>query len=137
MKIIIDSNILFSALIKDSKTRRIILEYEGFFLFPQYIFEEMEEHIGELLKKSKLPKNDFNTLLAIILKKVMIIPNNALLPYRSKALGIVKEVDKDDVLFVACALAYPDSIIWSNDKRLKNQKSVRVLNTKEMSKTPH
>lgn len=132
MKIILDSNILFSALIKDSKARRIILEYEGFFLFPQYIFEEMEEHIEELLKKSKLPKNEFNTLLAIILKKVMIIPNNVLFPYRNKALDIVKDIDKDDILFVACALAYPNSIIWSNDKRLKNQKSVRVLNTNEI-----
>ncbi|MBI2208621.1 PIN domain nuclease [Candidatus Woesearchaeota archaeon] len=111
MKIILDSNILFSALIKDSKARRIILEYEGFFLFPQYIFEEMEEHIEELLKKSKLPKNEFNTLLAIILKKVMIIPNNVLFPYRNKALDIVKDIDKDDILFVACALAYPNSII--------------------------
>ena len=69
MKIIIDSNILFSALIKDSKTRRIILEYEGFFLFPQYVFEEMEKHIEELLKKSKLSKQEFNTLLTIFLKK--------------------------------------------------------------------
>ena len=44
MKIIIDSNVLFSALIKDSVTRKIILEYGDFFLFPEFIFEEMEKH---------------------------------------------------------------------------------------------
>ena len=80
MKIILDSNILFSALIKDSKTRRIILEYEGFYLFPQYIFEEMEYHTEELLRKSELSKQEFNTLLAIILKKVTIVPNKSMLP---------------------------------------------------------
>ena len=134
MKIILDSNILFSALIKDSKTRRIILEYEGFYLFPQYILEEMEYHIEELLRKSGLSKQEFNTLLAIILKKVTIVPNKSMLPFRSKALEIVKDIDKDDVLFVACALTYPDSIIWSNDKKLKRQKAVRVLDTEEILK---
>ena len=134
MKIVIDSNILFSALIKDSKTRKIILEHEGFFLFPQYIFEEMEKHMGMLLKKSRLPKHEFNTLLTILLKKVVIVPNDILLPFRKQALEIVKEIDKDDVLFIACALAYPESIIWSNDKKLKNQKSIRILNTDEISK---
>lgn len=133
MKIVLDSNILFSAIIKDSKTRRIILEYEGLFLFPQYIFEEMEEHLDELLRKSKLSKQDFNTLLSIFLRKVAIVPNEVLLPYRQRALDIVKNIDKDDVLFIACALAYSDSVIWSNDKKLKNQKVVRVLNTDEFS----
>ena len=133
MKIVLDSNILFSALVKDSKTRRIILEYEGFFLFPQFIFEEMEKHIEELLKKSKLSKQEFNTLLTTLLKKVVIVPNDVLLPFRRKALDIVKNIDKDDVLFVACVLAYPESIIWSNDKKLKTQKSIRVLNTNEIS----
>ena len=132
MKIVIDSNILFSALTKDSKTRRIILEYEGLFLFPQYIFEEMEKHIELLLKKSRLSKQEFNTLLTILLKKVVVVPNGILLPFRKQALEIVKEIDKDDVLFIACALAYPESIIWSNDKKLKKQKSVKVLNTEEI-----
>ena len=134
MKVVIDSNILFSALIKDSKTRKIIIEHEGFFLFPQYIFEEMEKHIEMLLKKSRLPKHEFNTLLTILLKKVVVVPNEILLPFRKQALEIVKEIDKDDVLFIACALAYPESIIWSNDKKLKNQKSIRILNTDEISK---
>jgi len=39
MKIVIDSNILFSALIKDSTTRRLILEYEEPFSF-QNIFSQ-------------------------------------------------------------------------------------------------
>lgn len=133
MKIVLDSNILFSTLIKESKTRRIVLEYEGLFLFPQYIFEEMEEHMDELLQKSKLPKQDFNALLSILLKKVAIVPNEVLLPHKKKALDIVKNIDKDDVLFIACALAYSDSVIWSNDKRLKNQKIIRILNTDEIA----
>lgn len=132
MNIIIDSNILFSALIKDSKTRKIILEYDGFFLFPSFIFEEMQKHKAELLKKSKMPEGDFNNLLQLILRKVFIIPNEVLLPYRKEAFEIANNIDPDDIIFVACAIAYPDSIIWSNDRKLKKQSKVKVLDTKEI-----
>jgi len=132
MNIVIDSNILFSALIKDSFTRDIILKYTGFFLFPDFIFEEVENHKEELLEKSKLNKPDFDNLLRLILKKVFIVPNEVLSPYKKEALEIVKDIDVDDVMFAACALAYPNSIIWSDDKKLKKQSKIKILNTKEI-----
>ena len=134
MKIIIDSNVLFSALIKDSITRKIILDYDSLFLFPSYIFEEMEKHKKELFLKSGMDEDEFYTLLELILKKVLVIPNEMFVPYRKEALSIVKDIDPDDVIFVACALAYSSSIIWSDDKRLKNQNKVNVLSTKEIKK---
>ena len=51
MRIILDSNILFSALIKNSFTRKKLLEYQGHFLFPEIIFQEIEKHKEELRKK--------------------------------------------------------------------------------------
>jgi predicted nucleic acid-binding protein len=53
MNIVIDSNILFSALIKNSLTRKIILEYNGLFLFPEFIFEEMNKHEIKVLNTSE------------------------------------------------------------------------------------
>lgn len=50
MNVVIDSNVLFSALIKDSTTRRVILEYGGLFLFPALLLDEAQEHLNELLK---------------------------------------------------------------------------------------
>ena len=134
MKIIIDSNILFSALIRDSFTRRLILEYEEQFLFPEFIFEEMEKHKEELFRKSGMTTEDLNKLLQLIIKKILIVPNSILIPYRKEALEIIKEIDIDDVLFIACALAYPNSILWSNDKDLKKQNKVTVLSTAEIIK---
>ena len=134
MRIIIDSNVLFSALIKDSTTRKIILEYAGLFLFPEFIFEEMEKHKRELFRKSGMPENDFNRLLQMLLQKVVIVPNEFLKPYRTEALEIIRDIDPDDVLFMACVLAYPNSILWSDDKNLKTQTRVKVLNTQEIMK---
>lgn len=132
MNIIIDSNILFSALIKDAITRKIILNYDGYFLFPSFIFEEMEKHKDELLKKSKMRKHDFNKLLNILLQKVIIIPSETLLPYKKEALHIVKEIDKNDAMFIACALRHQPSVLWTDDKKLKQQSVIPIIDTSEM-----
>jgi len=132
LKIVIDSNILFSALIKDSITRRIILDYENQFLFPSYIFGEMEIHKTELLTKSKMKEKDFEELLSLLIRKVIIIPNELLLHYKKEAYQIIKDIDPDDVIFIASALAFTDSVIWSDDKKLKQQSKIRIINTNEM-----
>lgn len=131
MNIVIDSNILFSALIKDSLTRRLILDYGGLFLFPEFIFEEMEKHKKELLTKSKMDKQDFNRLLNIMLRKVIIVPNELIRAYKKEALHILRDIDVNDIAFIACALACRDSILWSDDKDLKRQTRIRIMNTKE------
>ncbi|MBI4980715.1 PIN domain-containing protein [Candidatus Woesearchaeota archaeon] len=132
MNIILDSNVFFSALIKNSITRKIILEYEGLFLFPSYIFIEIQNHKKELLEKSGMSEYEFTRLIRLLLLKIVIVPHEALVPFKEKAVEIVKDIDLDDVLFVACALAYPNSIIWSNDQKLKKQPAVRIINTAEM-----
>jgi predicted nucleic acid-binding protein len=132
MNIVIDSNILFSALIRNSETRKIILNYDGFFLFPSYILIEMDKHKEELLEKSKLSKGDFDQLLHLLMRRVMVVPNDVIKPYVKDAIKIVKDIDIDDTIFIACVLAYKESILWSNDKKLKNQHRVKVLNTEEI-----
>jgi predicted nucleic acid-binding protein len=134
MKIIIDSNVLFSALIKDSAARGIILRSNILFLFPSYIFDEMEKHINELLAKSGMRQEDFNALLSLLLEKVLIVPQESIEPYKKEAVRIVKDIDINDSVFIACALAHKGSAIWSEDKMLKQQCRIKVLNTKEIIK---
>lgn len=110
----------------------MILLYTGTFLFPSFIFDEMEKHKAGLLKKSGMETKQFEILLSILLKKVQIVPTDILRPYEKKAYATVKDIDPDDTLFIACALAYPDSILWSDDKKLKKQTVVPIINTTEM-----
>ena len=132
MRIILDSNILFSALIRDSLTRRLILQYKDFFLFPSLIFDEMAKHRGLLLKKSGLNHEEFIQLLNLLLCKVIVVPKKVLEVHKREAWKIVKNIDPDDVLLIACALAYSSSVIWSEDKKLKQQSKVRVFSTEEI-----
>ena len=94
----------------------------------------MEKHKEELLKKSEMKTKQFEALLFIILQKVRIIPTDILHPYRKKAYEAMKNIDPDDTLFIACALAFPQSILWSDDKKLKQQTLVHIINTQEMNR---
>jgi len=94
----------------------------------------MQNHENELLTKSGLSAEELRGLLAILLLKVRIVPSETLIPFREEAIKIVWDIDPDDVLFIACALAYPNSVIWSDDRKLKNQIKIKVLNTNEIIK---
>ena len=110
----------------------MIIEYQEEFLFPEYIFEEIEEHKQELFNKSRLSQEEYDLLLNKILSKVKIVKTSEIIKYREEALSIMNKIDADDALFIACALAYPDSAIWSDDKRLKKQNKIRIFSTSEM-----
>ena len=81
-----------------------------------------------------MAENEIQKLINLILKKVTIVPENILDKYREEAVIIIGHIDPDDVLFIACGLAYPDSIIWSDDKKLKKQSRIRIQNTSEILK---
>lgn len=133
MKIILDSNILFSALIKDSLIRAIIFASpDNLFLLPDYFFEEFKKHKKLILEKSELTEFEFDAVLQQLFLKITIVPNEITKPHYQKAYDIIKTIDPKDTSFIACVLAYNDSVLWSDDKKLKNQKLVSVFNTSEI-----
>ena len=52
MNIIIDANIIVSALLKNSTNRHIIIEYEGFFLCPGFLLTEIEKYKEEITRRT-------------------------------------------------------------------------------------
>lgn len=132
MNIVIDSNILFSALIKDSMIRKIILFSQEKFTSSEIIITEYLKYKGELILKSKLTENEFQELFSIIMKNISLIGNEELKYYIQEAKEICKNIDPKDTEFIACALAYSDSILWTEDKALKKIQEIRVCNTQEI-----
>jgi predicted nucleic acid-binding protein len=132
MNIILDTNILFAAIIKDSVVRKIILDYEGCFITQIEMLNEFENHKAYLIKKSGLSQYDFNILLNALLEKLIVVPKSIYSLYLKKAYAIIKDIDVNDVAFIACALHYDKCIFWSNDLKLKEQKTITVYTTEEM-----
>lgn len=132
MHIVVDANILFAALIKDSTVRKIILNSKTTFLVPEQIIREYENHMLEIQEKSGLSSEEFNALMKMLLQKCTVIKEESILPYREKAQSLIAARDPDDVPFIACALANPGSAIWSDDLDMCSQTEIRVIKTREM-----
>ena len=66
MKLVVDSNIIISALINNGITRRVIFSPLIQFITPEYTLEEILKYENLICKKAKLNHNSFHLLLNII-----------------------------------------------------------------------
>ena len=131
MDLVIDANVLFSSLIKESFSYNLLFS-EKFRLFtPEYIFTELENHKEEIIEKTDRTAEEFFRLLEILKRRIVIIPLEELIPYIEEAEKLTP--DTDDMAYFALALKL-NCAIWSNDKKLKEQNKIKVYNTYELSK---
>ena len=133
MKLVLDSNIIFSALIKKSKTRDIILSDLFELYAPEYIFNEIIKHKELLLRKSKLDQRDFDGLLLLLQKHIHLVTKEKYDKKMAIAEDILRNIDITDSPFLALALAFNCSI-WSNDGHFQQQNKVVVYTTKDLMK---
>lgn len=134
MNIVIDANILIAALLKDSKMRELIVNSPHNLLVPEVHFQEIEEHKEELLEKSGLSEEEFDTLLMKLSNYFAIIKNEKILPFLKEAEDLMGNIDKDDVPIIATSLVYDSCPIWSDDKHFQQQKKIKVWKTEEIIK---
>lgn len=134
MKFILDTNILLSALIKDSTTRKIIVKSGRTFYYPEMSFHEVRKYKDLVIKKSRLSEDEYTKLLTSILKHIILVPDERIIANLKKAKQIMLKIDPDDVVFVATQLSISNSIIWSDDSDFDKQKEIKVLKTKQVVK---
>jgi len=132
MKIVIDTNILLSALIKDSITRKIIVESEWDFYYPKMSLHEIRKYKDLVLGKSGMEEREYEELLTRLLEYVEIIPDENINKHLNEANQILSEIDPDDIVFVATAISIEDSIIWSDDGDFEKQDKIKVLETEDV-----
>ena len=130
MKIVIDTNMVIAALIKDSKAREIIMSDKFEFVSPEFVLDEIYKYEGYICKKTGLSKNEFELLMALIFQKITIIPMSEYEKFKEKSKIIMKE-DLKDVPYVACYLALKCDGIWTNDSDYKNKKQIKIFSTKD------
>ena len=126
MELVIDANIFISALIRDSHTRHFLILRGHSFYVPEFVFEEIQEHIEEIIQKSCLSESVIKEILEqiILLANIKIISFEDFKEFEKEAISLSPDIDD-----IALALKLKCSI-WSNDKDLKNNlKSVKVYNS--------
>lgn len=121
MKVVVDTNILFSSLLGEaSRLRDILIESEYEFYAPNYLFVELFRYKDKIKQIGKLQEDDLLIYLQMMLEKIHFIQLNLISDEnRQIAYDLCKEVDIKDTVFVALCLEL-DAQLWTGDKKLKN-----------------
>lgn len=130
MDLVIDANILFAALIKDSINVKLILDENIHLFAPEYLLEEFYKNKGEILEKTNRKEKEFNDIYDILKSIITFIPAKEFKEFLKEAEKILPDHTKDAPYFaLALKLTCP---IWSNEKLLKTQKVVEVYSTHDV-----
>ena len=134
MIFVIDSNILISALIRDSTTRKIIIESEWTFYYPEIAFHEIRKYKKLVLEKSGMAEMEYSVVLRRLLKHITLVSEEQFSHNLKGANEILGKIDVDYVVFLAVAMSLENSKIWSNDPHLNQQNKVKALKTEDVVK---
>jgi predicted nucleic acid-binding protein len=130
MRLVVDANILFAALIKKGTTAEILISDKLHLFAPEFLFKEYKKYEKLILKKTKRSKEEFNEFFSILKDQITIIPKNNIKPFMNKANEL--SPDPKDTVYLALALLLNASF-WSNDKKIKQeQQEIKVYSTTDL-----
>jgi putative PIN family toxin of toxin-antitoxin system len=121
MKVVVDTNILFSAaLTKDGKIAQLLFSDEHDFFVPHFTVIELFKYKDKIIKLSKKTEVEVLEILYHLLSQVNFINEKSLsLESRQAAYDLCKNIDPKDTVFIALAIEL-DAFVWTGDKKLKN-----------------
>ena len=140
MKIIVDTNIVFSAILNsNSRIGKILLNAKSNFHFftCSYLKVEIQKHRSKLLKITKLTESELSELEDLITQHITfiderLIPQDLLI----KTEAYLKEIDPNDTVFVALTKLLGGKL-WTVDMQLynglKGKRFKDILLTSELS----
>ncbi|WP_022670776.1 PIN domain-containing protein [Hippea alviniae] len=135
MRIVVDSNIVFSALLsKDNRCRRVLFQKKFEFFTCNFLMVEIFENKDKLVKVSKLSENDLILQLSSIFSRIHFFPEDFIPKhFFIKAYEICKIVDDKDTPFVALSL-FLNAKLLTGDKKLKEslKGKIDIVSIKEL-----
>jgi predicted nucleic acid-binding protein len=121
MKVIIDTNIIFSAILSSSgKIGQILIFGRKHIEFyaPSLVKVEVKRHREKLIQLGEITDADFEETRDDIFGCINFISEEQIpFEYWRQALPYVRETDMDDIAFVALS-SFLDAHLWTGDKKL-------------------
>ena len=129
MRIVVDTNILFSYFWKGSFTKSLLKKPEFKLISPTYALKEIKKYKKEIEKRTKITEKEFIKCLNELRKDVEFIKRDNY----SEFIGEAEKISPDikDAEFLALCLK-EKTFLWSNDLLLKEQSEIRVISTEDI-----
>lgn len=121
MKLIVDTNIIFSALLtpKSSIADILLNSRESLeFVSCYFLKEEIEKHKSKITRRTDYTDEEFRYMVSQIIEPVTFI-SEELIPFDvwKEAARLVRDIDMNDIAFVALSIFIKEKI-WTGDKKL-------------------
>ena len=120
-KVVVDTNILFSALLRfPNAYANAIFEEDIAFYTPHFVIVELFKHKERIIQRSNLSETDILEILYRLIKNIHLVSeeNISNISWKS-AYQLTHNIDIKDTPFVALAIEL-EAELWSSDKKLKN-----------------
>jgi len=132
MRLIIDANVVFSALLSKGKPLQVFednfLLNKFEFISPEYLFVEIEADMKRILEYSHYSPEEFSRVFSFLKKSIELMPNESYKDKTEEAGKIAPH--KEDIPYVALSLKL-DCEILSGDKPLKERMPKKVITPAE------
>jgi len=121
MKVVVDSNIVFSAMLNpQSSIGDILLNSQDTFTFYgcEYLREEINDHKDKIIKLAGYDEHEYDEVKFLVYKQVDFFSESTIpFEFWQKAADFVRDVDMDDITHVALSL-FLGIKLWTGDKLL-------------------
>lgn len=120
MVLVIDANVLFSALMNPlALATRIITSRKAKIYIPRFCIVEIFKYKEKILRYSKVPEAEIYEALYSILEALHFVDDSEIADkHKLKALQLCDGVDLKDTVYVAAALAL-QATLWTGDRKLR------------------
>ena len=100
-------------------------------LTPEVIHGEIGNYEALIVEKSEMEADRVQQFIDLLFQYIETVPASEFYPYIDEAEEAISDIDPDDVMYVACALAR-EAGVWSDDSDFDEQDLVPVFTTGEV-----
>lgn len=129
MKLVIDANILFAALIREGFTFKLIIQPYLELYAPEFLKKEFNKYEPLIIKKTN-NKEQVSKFKEKLFSEIIFISKKEYCNFLEKAKNISPDINDIDYLALCLKLNCP---LWRHDKLLKKQDEIKIFSTKEVS----
>lgn len=116
---ILDTNVIMSILISGKSSYKPIVMFNRFVTI-DYFFNEIEEYKSTIFEKTKLERNQLIEYTNQIVSKITILPRYVVNDKNlKKATDLTKDIDFNDIWFVALSIEYNLTLLTRDEKLFK------------------
>ncbi len=130
MKLVVDTNVLFSFFKKESKTRKLIAGFEILELVtPSFCIDELNGHKELICEKSRLSDSEFEEVFDDLRVFVKVFSLSEYKEFLPDAKTVSPDPDDIDLFAPALKLDWP---LWAQENAFTRQSAIKVFSTSDL-----